>query len=50
MTNGGRVLNVTAFGSDIASTIEKAYGAVRRIHFDGAHFRTDIGAKALART
>ncbi|HNR34686.1 MAG TPA: phosphoribosylamine--glycine ligase [Candidatus Hydrogenedentes bacterium] len=50
VTNGGRVLNVTAFGSDIASTIEKAYGAVRRIHFDGAHFRTDIGAKALART
>jgi len=49
VTNGGRVLNVTAFGSDIASTIEKAYGAVYRIHFDGAHFRTDIGAKALAR-
>jgi len=48
-TNGGRVLNVTAFGPDIASTIERAYGAVRKIRFDGAHFRTDIGAKALSR-
>jgi phosphoribosylamine--glycine ligase len=47
-TNGGRVLNVTAKGSDIPSTIEKAYTAVKQVHFEAAHFRTDIGKKALA--
>jgi phosphoribosylamine--glycine ligase len=46
-TNGGRVLNVTACGADIRSTIKHAYEAVHKIHFDGAHFRTDIGQKAL---
>lgn len=49
VTNGGRVLNVTALGSGIASTIEKAYGAVAMIHFERAHYRNDIGRKALAR-
>ncbi len=49
VTNGGRVLNVTATGPDIASTIEKAYRGVRRITFEGAHFRTDIGKKAINR-
>ena len=47
VTNGGRVLNVTAEGPDVALTIEKAYAAVKKIHFDGAHYRTDIGRKAL---
>lgn len=49
VTNGGRVLNVTAFGPDIAGTIAKAYVAVGKIGFEQAHFRTDIGAKAVAR-
>jgi len=49
VTNGGRVLDVTAWGGDIASTIEKAYAAVGKIHFEGAHFRKDIGRKALKR-
>ena len=49
VTNGGRVLNVTAIGPDIASTIDKAYAAVRQIAFEKAHYRSDIGAKALAR-
>lgn len=49
VTSGGRVLNVTAFGSDIAATIDKAYRAVGKVSFEGAHFRTDIGKKALAR-
>ena len=49
VTNGGRVLNVTATGPDIPSTIQKAYRGVSRISFDGAHFRTDIGKKALKR-
>ena len=48
VTNGGRVLNVTAMGSDIPAAIDKAYQAVDRIHFDSAHWRTDIGKKALA--
>jgi phosphoribosylamine--glycine ligase len=49
ITNGGRVLNVTAVGADIASTIKKAYAAVDKIRFEKAHCRKDIGAKALAR-
>jgi len=49
VTNGGRVLNVTATGPDIASTIDTAYAGVRKIAFEGAHYRRDIGAKALAR-
>ena len=47
VTNGGRVLNVTATGPDVASAIEKAYRGVGRISFEGAHFRTDIGKKAI---
>ena len=49
ITNGGRVLGVTALGADIESAIHRAYEAVGVIHFDGAHFRKDIGAKALER-
>jgi phosphoribosylamine--glycine ligase len=49
VTAGGRVLNVTASGPDIAATIERAYRAVEKIHFEGAHYRTDIGRKALVR-
>lgn len=47
VTNGGRVLNVTAMGEDIPGAIAKAYQAVGKIHFEEAHFRTDIGKKAL---
>ena len=49
VTNGGRVLDVTAVGDDVPSAIDKAYRAVARIHFDEAHYRRDIGKKALAR-
>lgn len=48
LTNGGRVLNVTAYGTDLKTALDKAYAAVKKIHFDGMHFRTDIGAKALS--
>jgi phosphoribosylamine--glycine ligase len=48
VTNGGRVLNVNAFGSTIPEAIERAYRAVEQISFDGAHYRTDIGQKALS--
>ena len=49
VTNGGRVLGVTAMGADIGSAIDRAYEAVGKIHFEGAYYRKDIGAKALAR-
>jgi phosphoribosylamine--glycine ligase len=49
LTNGGRVLNVTASGPDIPGAIKKAYEAVAKIGFEDAHFRTDIGGKALKR-
>lgn len=42
-TNGGRVLGVTALGGTIEEALNKAYNAVKRIHFDGAHYRHDIG-------
>ncbi|WP_457570370.1 phosphoribosylamine--glycine ligase [Desulfurobacterium sp.] len=47
VTNGGRVLNVTAMGKDIREAIDNVYRAVSKIHFDGMHYRKDIGAKAL---
>lgn len=49
VTNGGRVLNVTALGADIPGAIAKAYEAVGKIAFDGAQNRSDIGQKALKR-
>ena len=43
VTNGGRVLGVTAMGADLDEALDKAYAAVKKIHFDGVHYRTDIG-------
>ena len=48
VTNGGRVLGVTAWGRDLETARQTAYGAVQEIQFDAAHFRRDIAAKALA--
>lgn len=45
VTNGGRVLNVTATGATLDEALDKAYAAVKSIHFDGAHYRTDIGRR-----
>ncbi|MEE9542346.1 MAG: phosphoribosylamine--glycine ligase, partial [Thermodesulfobacteriota bacterium] len=47
VTAGGRVLGVTGLGADINDAIEKTYGAVDKIHFEGAYYRKDIGKKAL---
>lgn len=47
VTAGGRVLGVTALGSDIRDALRKSYDAVSRIQFEGAHFRRDIGKRAL---
>ncbi len=49
VTNGGRVLGVTALGRDIPEAIDRAYEAVEKISWEGVHFRRDIGAKALKR-
>ena len=43
LTNGGRVLGVTAKGETLDEALDKAYAAVDKIKFKGAHFRTDIG-------
>jgi phosphoribosylamine---glycine ligase len=42
---GGRVLGVTGLGADLATAVDRAYGAVDAIHFPGAHVRRDIGAR-----
>lgn len=47
VTNGGRVLGVTGLGEDIPGAIERTYQAVKRIFWEGVHYRTDIGKKAL---
>ena len=47
VTNGGRVLGVTALGKDLKSAQTAAYSAVETIQFEGAHFRHDIAAKAM---
>ena len=49
VTNGGRVLGVTALGNTIKEAIDSAYSAVSHIHWDGAYYRKDIGKKALNR-
>jgi phosphoribosylamine---glycine ligase len=48
-TSGGRVLGVTASGSDLRLAIANAYAAVDKIHFDGMHYRRDIAQKGLKR-
>lgn len=45
VTNGGRVLNVTATGSTLDEALAKAYTAIKKIHFEGMHYRTDIGKR-----
>jgi phosphoribosylamine--glycine ligase/phosphoribosylaminoimidazole synthetase len=47
LTDGGRVLNVTGLGDNLAQAIAHAYEGIRRIRFQGMHYRRDIGAKAL---
>jgi len=49
VTNGGRVLGVTALGNSVKKAISKAYSAVSRITWDGVYYRKDIGQKALKR-
>ena len=48
-TAGGRVLGVTASGPVLSAAIDASYAAARLIHFEGMHYRTDIGKKGLRR-
>ncbi len=47
LTNGGRVLGVTATAEDLPAAIDKAYAAVPLVHFDHSFYRKDIGQRAL---
>ena len=47
LTDGGRVLGVTALGDTLADAKARAYEAVKLINFPGVHYRTDIADKAL---
>lgn len=47
VTSGGRVLGVTALGDTLENALKKSYDAVEKIHFEGAHYRRDIGKRAL---
>jgi phosphoribosylamine--glycine ligase len=47
MTDGGRVLGVTALGETLAEAKQNAYEAAAKIHFAGAFYRRDISDKAL---
>jgi phosphoribosylamine--glycine ligase len=49
VTNGGRVLGVTTRATSLASAITHAYHAVAQIQWPGAHYRRDIGYRALQR-
>lgn len=49
-TSGGRVLGVTARAADLRTAVDRAYNAVEKIRFDGAHYRRDIAARALKET
>jgi phosphoribosylamine--glycine ligase len=48
-TAGGRVLGITASGPSLPAAIANAYAGVEKIHFDGMHYRRDIGRKGLKR-
>ena len=49
VTSGGRVLNIVSLGDNIRQAIDKVYKAVSKIKFEGAHYRKDIGHRALER-
>jgi len=46
-TSGGRVLNIVGSGADLESAIKSTYAEVKKINFDKAYYRSDIGAKGL---
>jgi phosphoribosylamine--glycine ligase len=49
VSDGGRVLNVTAVGADIKTAIDRVYADIDKVSFEGVHYRRDIGKRALNR-
>ncbi len=49
LTNGGRVLNVVALGKDLKEATQKVYAELKKVSFEGAYYRNDIGKKELDR-
>jgi phosphoribosylamine--glycine ligase len=49
VTSGGRVLGVTARAPDLRQALDRVYQTVAQISWEGVHYRTDIGRKALQR-
>jgi phosphoribosylamine--glycine ligase len=49
VTNGGRVLGVTALGADVGAAAREAYAALERVGWDGIYYRRDIGRRAVER-
>ena len=47
ITNGGRVLALTMRGRSMEEAIDRVYREIKKIHFEGMHYRTDIGGKSL---
>jgi phosphoribosylamine--glycine ligase len=47
LIDGGRVLSVTGIGADVREAIGRAYAGMACVHFEGMHYRRDIGAKAM---
>ena len=48
VTSGGRVLGVSGTGDTLEDALDDAYRKVKKIRFDNAFYRKDIGARALA--
>jgi phosphoribosylamine--glycine ligase len=49
VTNGGRVLGITAFGGTIEEAVQNVYAGVEKVNFSGMHYRRDIAHRALAK-
>lgn len=49
VTSGGRVLCVTALAAELETAVSRAYATLAQIHFDGAHYRTDIGRQPTSK-
>ena len=47
VTNGGRVLTVTSYGTTLGEAVKKSKSILEKINFEGMHYRRDIGRKAL---
>mgnify|MGYP003738914467 FL=1 len=47
LTNGGRVLALAVRGSSMEEAIDQVYQELKKIHFEGMHYRSDIGRKSL---